>query len=280
MSGMVEVIQSIVEAEIRKVHLTELGMVTSIFSHAGESDKENYECNVQLKNRDLELRKVPVATQIIGLSNIPKVGDMVVITYVNGNINAPIIIGRLYTDEDRPPVSSGEEVVYVPPYSKNSDLRRFAMELPSGVKITINDDLVGISAGGTTLKINRGGNVEVQSAKEVKIVAKEDMSILAKNLSITTEEAFQVSVGTSSDISVVETMALAVGDKFNVDVGSDLKVTAGATGKIETGTDLEIKAGANGVLETKANLSIKSSAMGTLEAGGPLTIKGAVVQIN
>ena len=280
MSGMVEVIQSIVEAEIRKVHLTELGMVTSIFSHAGESDKENYECNIQLKNRDLELRKVPVATQIIGLSNIPKVGDMVVITYVNGNINAPIIIGRLYTDEDRPPVSSGEEVVYVPPYSKNSDLRRFAMELPSGVKITINDDLVGISAGGTTLKINRGGNVEVQSAKEVKIVAKEDMSILAKNLSITTEEAFQVSVGTSSDISVVETMALAVGDKFNVDVGSDLKVTAGATGKIETGTDLEIKAGANGVLETKANLSIKSSAMGTLEAGGPLTIKGAVVQIN
>jgi len=277
---MVEVIQSIVEAEIRKVHLTELGMVTSIFSHAGESDKENYECNVQLKNRDLELRKVPVATQIIGLSNIPKVGDMVVITYVNGNINAPIIIGRLYTDEDRPPVSSGEEVVYVPPYSKNSDLRRFAMELPSGVKITINDDLVGISAGGTTLRINRGGNVEVQSAKEVKIVAKEDMSILAKNLSITTEEAFQVSVGTSSDISVVETMALAVGDKFNVDVGSDLKVTAGATGKIETGTDLEIKAGANGVLETKANLSIKSSAMGTLEAGGPLTIKGAVVQIN
>ena len=280
MSGMVEVIQSIVEAEIRKVHLTELGMVTSIFSHAGESDKENYECNIQLKNRDLELRKVPVATQIIGLSNIPKVGDMVVITYVNGNINAPIIIGRLYTDEDRPPVSSGEEVVYVPPYSKNSDLRRFAMELPSGVKITINDDLVGISAGGTTLRINRGGNVEVQSAKEVKIVAKEDMSILAKNLSITTEEAFQVSVGTSSDISVVETMALAVGDKFNVDVGSDLKVTAGATGKIETGTDLEIKAGANGVLETKANLSIKSSAMGTLEAGGPLTIKGAVVQIN
>ena len=280
MSGMVEVIQSIVEAEIRKIHLTELGMVTSIFSHAGESDKENYECNIQLKNRDLELRKVPVATQIIGLSNIPKVGDMVVITYVNGNINAPIIIGRLYTDEDRPPVSSGEEVVYVPPYSKNSDLRRFAMELPSGVKITINDDLVGISAGGTTLRINRGGNVEVQSAKEVKIVAKEDMSILAKNLSITTEEAFQVSVGTSSDISVVETMALAVGDKFNVDVGSDLKVTAGATGKIETGTDLEIKAGANGVLETKANLSIKSSAMGTLEAGGPLTIKGAVVQIN
>jgi phage anti-repressor protein len=236
MSGMVEVIQSIVEAEIRKIHLTELGMVTSIFSHAGESDKENYECNIQLKNRDLELRKVPV--------------------------------------------SSGEEVVYVPPYSKNSDLRRFAMELPSGVKITINDDLVGISAGGTTLSINRGGNVEVQSAKEVKIVAKEDMSIQAKNLSITTEEAFQVSVGTSTDISVTENMALAVGDKFNVDVGSDLKVTAGATGKITTGTDLEMKVGANGVLETQANLSIKSSAMGTLEAGGPLTIKGAVVQIN
>lgn len=104
MSSIVEVIRKIVDAEMNKLHVAEFGVVTSIFPHSSESDKENYECNVKLKYRDLELRKVPVATQHIGLANIPNVGDLVLVTFANGDINAPVVIGRLYTDEDRPPV--------------------------------------------------------------------------------------------------------------------------------------------------------------------------------
>ena len=33
MSGMVEVIQKIVENELKKIYITEIGVVTSIFSH-------------------------------------------------------------------------------------------------------------------------------------------------------------------------------------------------------------------------------------------------------
>jgi hypothetical protein len=51
----VEVIKKIAEA--KKLYLMEMGIVTSIFPHSEESNKDNYECNVKLKNRDLELRK-------------------------------------------------------------------------------------------------------------------------------------------------------------------------------------------------------------------------------
>jgi uncharacterized protein involved in type VI secretion and phage assembly len=37
------------------------------------------------------------------LANIPNVGDLVVVAFVGGHINAPIILGRLYNDEDLPP---------------------------------------------------------------------------------------------------------------------------------------------------------------------------------
>ena len=75
---MIEVIRKIIEDEINKLHIAELGEVTSIFPHSSGSDKENYECNVRLKYKDLELRRVPVATQHIGLADIPNVGDLVV----------------------------------------------------------------------------------------------------------------------------------------------------------------------------------------------------------
>ena len=47
MDSMVEVIRKIVESEIRKLRIAELGVVTSIFPHSSDSDKDNYECNIQ-----------------------------------------------------------------------------------------------------------------------------------------------------------------------------------------------------------------------------------------
>lgn len=115
MDSIVSVMKKVAEKEAQKIYTTELGIVTSVFPHASESDKDNYQCSVQLKNKkqpdgsDFELRKVPLLTQHLGLVNIPKVGDLVLVTFVGGNLNAPIIIGRLYNDEDRPPINQEQE---------------------------------------------------------------------------------------------------------------------------------------------------------------------------
>lgn len=181
---MIEVIRKIIEDEISKLYVAELGVITSIFPHSGENDKENYECNVKLKYRDLELRKVPVATQHIGLANIPNVGDLVLVTFLNGNVNAPVIIGRLYTDEDRPPTNKEEEIIYIPPYSKSSDLRRIHMEFPGGIILSVKDDQVSVEAGKTKLKMNRDGDIDIESAAKVNMKATGDMSLSAANLKI------------------------------------------------------------------------------------------------
>ena len=73
-----EVIRNIAQMEIKKIHTTELGIVTSVFPHASDSDKDNYECNIRLKDKGVEFsRKVPVATQQIGFVNILHTGDLV-----------------------------------------------------------------------------------------------------------------------------------------------------------------------------------------------------------
>lgn len=189
---MIEVIRKIIEDEISKLYVAELGVITSIFPHSGENDKENYECNVKLKYRDLELRKVPVATQHIGLANIPNVGDLVLVTFLNGNVNAPVIIGRLYTDEDRPPTNKEEEIIYIPPYSESSDLRRIHMEFPGGIILSVKDDQVSVEAGKTKLKMNRDGDIDIESAAKVNMKATGDMSLSAANLKIESQGTLDV----------------------------------------------------------------------------------------
>jgi len=237
---MVEVIRKIVEAEIRKIHVAELGVVTSIFPHASDSDKDNYECNVKLKNTGLELQKVPVATQHIGLAHIPKVDEMVLVTFLNGDINAPILIGRMYTAEDRPPANDGEEIIYVPPYSENADLRRIHMELPSGIILSVTDDILNVEAGKTTLKINRDGNIEVESNEKVSITASGDMTFTA--------------------------------DKITIESKQDMNIKAGANATIKGESGVK--------MESSATLEIKATTTANIEATQPLTLKGATVNIN
>jgi len=167
MLTIVESIKKIVEDEIRKLHLCEVGEITSVFPHSIKSDKNNYECNVRLKDKGVELRKVPVATSHIGLAHIPHTGDLVLLSFINGDINAPIITGRLYNDEDRPPLSKSEEIIYIPPYAKNNDLRRLNIVLPGGtVSLVIHDDHLTIVAGKSMMNINSAGELTLKSVKK------------------------------------------------------------------------------------------------------------------
>src|SRR6476619_3523673 len=181
-SNIVEVIRNIAQMEIKKIHTTELGIVTSVFPHASDSDKDNYECNIRLKDKGVELRKVPVATQQIGFVNILHTGDLVLVSFIGGNINSPIIVGRLYNETDRPPTSEQEEIVYKPPYTKDTSLRRLNIVLPEG---TVNGE-IQIKSEGVQQKIS--------------IIADGDVSIEAQNISIKSRMETKIESGTGMAI--------------------------------------------------------------------------------
>lgn len=165
----IEVIQKVASEELRKLRTVELGIVTSVFPHADGSDRDNYACNVMLKTTELELRNVPVATQIVGLACAPKAGDLVLLAFVNGSIHAPIVIGRLYNSEDRPPVNNTGEIVFEQPGDGDSSLRRLYLKFPGGTEVTIKDDQVDVSLGSSKLTIEKDGDVVVEAGGDVKI---------------------------------------------------------------------------------------------------------------
>ena len=238
--SIVESIKGIAEQELKKLHLPQLGIVTSVFPHSSASDKDNYECNVRLKNTDLELRKVPIATQCIGLVDIPRVGDLVLLAFLNGDINAPIVIGRLYNDEDRPPLNKAEEVVYIPTYAKNSKVRRVYLEFPGGVIFRITDDEVDVNVGQTKVIIQRDGDVIIESKTNINVKAEGDASLKSKgNMTIS---ASSIKIESDKDL--------------NMKSGTDLKVESGAAAQITSSADMKV------------------------EASAQMKIKGATVNIN
>lgn len=203
-SNIVEVIRNIAQMEIKKIHTTELGIVTSVFPHASDSDKDNYECNIRLKDKGVELRKVPVATQQIGFVNILHTGDLVLVSFVGGNINSPIIVGRLYNEIDRPPTSEQEEIVYKPPYTKDTNLRRLNIVLPEGtVNVEFHDDMISVIVGKSSITATDTGEIQIKSEgvqQKISIIADGDVSIEAQNISIKSRMETTIESGTGMAI--------------------------------------------------------------------------------
>ncbi len=274
MPNIIDIVRKVVKHELEKVRIGELGVVTSVFPHSEEGDNNNHECNVRLKNStvngsELELRKVPVVTGIIGAAAIPNVDDLVLVSFVRGNVNQPVITARLYNDEDRPPLHNSNEVIHRLPLAaednetvklelrnipENSPPREFLLEMPGKIifqvidhqilaqvdqcKVTItqegdSDGVITIESGKSKVTINQDGDIAVESEGQLSLTAKGDMSLEAANINIKSEEAIKIVAGTDGTFKT--------GAKASIESGAPMEIKSGATAKIEASATMDIK---------------------------------------
>jgi phage baseplate assembly protein V len=232
MDSIVSVMKKVAEKEAQKIYTTELGIVTSVFAHASESDKDNYECSIQLKNKkqpdgsDFELRKVPLLTQHLGLVNIPKVGDLVLVTFIGGNLNAPIIIGRLYNDEDRPPINQEQEFLLQHNLEEGGSFKIDAegvITLTSKNEqnvITVKDEEITTATDKASITV-KGGDVTLKNEQCQVVLSGSNITIDNGSCKITVEGGGITLDAGSSNVTVKSTGSIKIGDATtaSVDVG-------------------------------------------------------------
>ena len=117
-----EMIRKIAQREVEKLHLIEYGKVESVNIHSSEDDGIGYTCSVLLVGRTtdtgemLKLENVPIVTGFTGQIDVPYVDDLVLVSYINGDFELPVIIGRLYSREKKPPLfEDGQHLIEIAP---------------------------------------------------------------------------------------------------------------------------------------------------------------------
>ena len=184
--SLFDTIHRIVQQEVGRTRTAELAVVQEQHPHASDSDKDNYACTVVLRNSGIVLKGVPVATQRIGNVSIPATGELVLVQFIGGDINAPVITGRLYTDEDRPPVNDdGQAILHLPLGSEDSDAvhielhsgdqREIVIRLGSAITLDVRDDdpvvKLEIDGGKATLQIDRDGAILLETQGNLQLKA-------------------------------------------------------------------------------------------------------------
>jgi phage baseplate assembly protein gpV len=184
-SDLMSTLRAIVRDEMARVRPSELGVVTRAYAREDDSNDGNHQVNVQLCASGVELQRVPLAVSRAGWSALPNEGDLLLVTFVGGDLNAPVAVGALYNDQAHPPVAKPHEIVYLAPDDDDSSLRRMHFELANGNTFTIKDETLEIVMGGTTVTVHKDGDVEIKSAGNVSIDADGDFSLKSSgNVSI------------------------------------------------------------------------------------------------
>jgi phage baseplate assembly protein gpV len=263
MSGLVSTIQSIVRHELGRVRISELGLVDAVYPHNSGGDDDNYGCDVRLKNSDLLLKRVPIATSHIGTAAIPNVGDLVLLVFDQGDVNQPIVVGRLYDEADRPPINDSNEIISRLPLADddnktiksairniqtNSPPREILIEMPPKITVRITDGTVHITSGKTEMKLDQpdgsGGTV----------------SIVAGRTTITLNQDSDLAISAAGDMTLT-----ADGDLNLQGRNVSIKSQAGM-GQID--------------IEAGTQVTVKGTMGATVDGGLAATLKGATVSIN
>jgi hypothetical protein len=228
-SRIVELIRRVVLEELARNRGSLLGVVTTVYPHEAEDDENNYEANVRLKHEDLELRRVPIAIGHVGVAAPPRAGDLVLVQFLNGDSNQPLVTGRFYHADERPPLHKEDEILFeqrVPDGTLNH--LRFAADGSIFLQrdVTKPEDN---SEARTSVKVETEGNVEVKVGEKitVRLTLDDNIQVVADGLPITVD---------CEDMTVTAANKMTV--EGDLDVNGDLKVSNGSTSTTISGNEV------------------------------------------
>lgn len=192
-------IRRVVREELRALRFAELALVQDIHPHAEAGDDDNYACTIRMRDTGAVLARVPLLATRKGMASVPDVGDLVVVQFMGGDANAPVIVGTLYNDQDRPPPNAeGEAVLRLPADAGDGEgvaLRvnsvaevSAVLALGNALKLELKDDdpvvRIDVGGGAAVLTIESDGTVTLKSGKALVL---EGGEVTIKGTKITAE---------------------------------------------------------------------------------------------
>jgi type VI secretion system secreted protein VgrG len=238
----------------------------------------------------------PWAGNGFGIISIPRIGDEVVVSFLEGDPDQPIITGRVYNAEFMPPYTLPDHnhITTIFTRSVGSTTRAEANELKfcdkpgeEYILVQAQKDFHREVENDDHDRVKANQFIIVDGNREEKVAGTMDVTV-AQTVKTVYGMDHQHDLSGDSIASIGGVYELKVGGEHKMDVGGDAGVKWGGKGQLDVGQDLAMSSGGNVDIKGAMNVTIEAGSTLTLKAGGcsivlsqgSLTIDGPVVNIN
>jgi len=238
-----------------------------------------------------------------GAMFLPRIGHEVLVDFIEGDPDRPMITGRIYTGFNKPPYALPDEKTRstikseTSPGGGGSNELRFedakgreevylhgqkdwtiAIENDKGQTIG-NDESLAVGHDRVKLvkhdeleEITNDRTIKVGNAHTEEIGADMRLTVGA-NLSETIRGGQSLTVHENLTESAGKNIVLQAGKHLTVTTGENVNISSGKSTKVVVGDKLTVSCGA-------ATVTIQSSGAVTIQTGGAVTIKGSSIKLN
>ena len=199
-----------------------------------------------------------------GSVTLPRIGQEVMITYVDGDIDRPIISGRHYNSLNKPPYelpTHKTKMVWRSKSHKSEGYNELSFEDESGqeeIFIHGQKDFNALINNDTTWDIRHDHKSKIGNNSTIEITGDNDISVKG-------ETRIKLESGKSESVS--NDSHLKVGASYVIDAGSEISGKASSKITLEAGSELTIKAGGQYIVLNPSG--IFTSAPFSIGAGSP-----------
>ncbi len=244
---------------------------------------------------------------------IPRLGQEVVVSFLDGDPDRPLVTGCVYNAQQVVPYSlPGEQsksTVKTNSTKGGNGFNELRFEDKAGseeVYLHAQKDLSVQVLGSETRTVQKSRSATIQEADDSLTVAKGNRIIAVqegneshevkgkRDLTVTGNEThtnkadfaqtvsgnFTLKVSGNLSIEVSGSVKIKAGTSLNAEAGTSLTNKAGTDLTNEAGTSLTNKAGTTMSHEANISISSKANASQTVESDGLVSVKGSLVKIN
>lgn len=247
-----------------------------------------------------------------GMQFIPRIGDEVLIDFINGDIDQPIVIGSVYNGNTKPPYAQkdatqstiktglAEDTAHEICFDDKKGEEKLSLTSGKDLLVTVANNATTLVNAEDALTIKKTQKTTIEDSQTISV--KNNYSLKADKITLEGDSQIELKVG-SNKITISSSGVKIDASSIELKSSQDTKISAmnlttssNASTKISANANVDIKATAQANLEGTAGANVKSTAIAKLEgtAGAQVTstamaklsgaamaeITGALVKIN
>lgn len=218
-----------------------------------------------------------------GMMDLPRIGEEVIVSFLDGNPDRPIIIGRVYNGQNQPPFGL--------PAEKTRRGNTTRSHKADGFNELSMDD----AAGAEQIRIHAQYNMDTNVRNNQTLTVGVDRTnTIGRNETIGVGENQEVSVGSDATMAVGGSQTVTIGADHQMKVDRSIMVEAGTKIVFEAGAAIEFVVGSSGITIDQSGVTIKGPVINvdgtatidmkspatTVAGDATLVLKGGMTMIN
>lgn len=209
-----------------------------------------------------------------GSSFVPRINQEVLVDFLNGDPDRPVVVGALYNKDNQGPGYTSTQSGIKTASSKFNELRfddkqdneEIYVEAGKNYNFLIHNDETGSILANQTLTVSKNRTMTIKEGDESKTLEKGSQTLTVNKDQTST-------IGGNQSDSVGGDAARSVGGKQSISIGSDLSEDVGGKQTLSVGADQTISVSGKQAVSVTGAVTQESSQSMTLKAAQSITLQ-------